>query len=791
MGMKKMILMGVLLFSCPGLWTNPVFGADPLPADFPQFKITQNGPTAPGLLIGSVSSTNSAVGSYFMIMDNNAAPVFYSKTQSLGTLECNGLFSESKPIPGQQKKFTYNLKDRNFTIVDSFAAKNGYMADNHDFQVLPNGHVLILIYDTNIVDMSKIIEGGHPSATVSGAVIQELDCNKNLIWQWRTLDHIPIIDSYKDITTANFGYVHVNSVAMDPIDGNIILSCREASEVVKVSRATGEIMWQMTGKHNEFTFINEHPENAPRYFKLQHDVRRLSNGNLTIFDNGADEAIGDQERQYSRAVEYALDEVNKTATMVWEYRNTPDFRALTGGSATRLSNGNTVINWGGAAKAGTAAAMTEANPSQQLVYEIWPSQPKVTGGFQRIIWPLDNLTQSVIRSELLDGNTYDFNYGDQVTGVKLKIASVEPGYNEVQVKMEPFAPLFPAFPGKTPRVLPVRITISGTAISYITADILLDAVSFGFADRSGQFGYANPDTLTIYYRPTVGLGQFTPLAPTTYNPVKKELKATMTNFGEFMIGLPDVQEVALAPILIDPADQTKVNQTLPVSFFWTPRGFGRYYQFQVSEDDDFENLAVNEEWLSDTRYSWSSAKPETTYYYRVRTKVYGADGVTFVEGDWSTASFRTIQPTIEVIAPKQGDRLVRGLDTFIQWTDNLTEKVAIELYKGGSLVQTIGTSAVTAYEWEVGLALMPGCDYSIKIKSSVDANIFDTSDLFSIAVPAGDFNCDGCVGPEDLTVFTNDWLKEQGDLQTDLDHSGRVDIADLAILAENWMKSCV
>jgi hypothetical protein len=39
MGMKKMILMGVLLFSFPVLWTNPVFGADPLPADFPAVTI--------------------------------------------------------------------------------------------------------------------------------------------------------------------------------------------------------------------------------------------------------------------------------------------------------------------------------------------------------------------------------------------------------------------------------------------------------------------------------------------------------------------------------------------------------------------------------------------------------------------------------------------------------------------------------------------------------------------------------------------------------------------------------
>ena len=90
----------------------------------------------------------------------------------------------------------------------------------------------------------------------------------------------------------------MNSVELDEIDGNIIMSCRETSEVIKVSRVTGEVMWRMGAKQNEFTFINEHPETAPRHFKLTHDVRRHANGHLTMFDNGAD--AKDMERPYSR-----------------------------------------------------------------------------------------------------------------------------------------------------------------------------------------------------------------------------------------------------------------------------------------------------------------------------------------------------------------------------------------------------------------------------------------------------------------------------------------------------------
>jgi len=756
MNRKKSVLMIVVLASLLGLVQGSALFAQP--ADFPTFDITQNGDTAPGLLIGSVRSSNPEVGSYFMIMDNDAVPVFYSLTESLGGLKCNGLFAEKRDIPDHRKKVTWHMKDRDFVEVDSFEAANGYMADGHDFQVLPNGHVLILIYDNNIVDMSEIVEGGHPAANVRGAVIQELDANKNVIFQWRSLDYIPVTDSYKDITGASIGYIHVNSVHFDPIDGNIILSCRETSEAVKISRVTGELIWRMTGKHNEFTFINEHPENAPNYFFVPHDIRRLANGHLTIFDNGNDEQIGGG-RTYSRAVEYALDEVNKTATMVWEYTNDPNFLALTGGSATRLPNGNTIINWGGAAKVGEAAAMTEANPDQQLVYEIWPHEEDVTGGFQRIIWPLDDLTVSVTHTELLEGNTYVFNDGDDITGVTLEINTIDEGYNEVEVKREPFAPLFPHFAGKAPRVLPVRISISELDIAYINADIALDAVSFGFADSSGQFGYVDPDDLTIYYRATVGSGIFTPLS-TTYNPVKQELQATMTDFGEFIIGFPDLQESANPPLLIDPADQSTLNNELPVSFFWSPRGIARYCQLQVATDETFTTPLVDEDWMTDWRYTWSSADPNTTYYYRVRSKVYDTDGTSIVSGDWSTASFQTVPPMIEVTAPVENELWTRGLDFFTLWQDNIDEDVVIDLYKGATMVMTIDTvSSIGAYEWEVDLGLDPGTDYSIKVSSSTDPTLYDFSETFRIDIPVGDLNGDGEVNLLDLAILAANYLK--------------------------------
>ncbi|MHC4694266.1 MAG: hypothetical protein ACYS67_16120, partial [Planctomycetota bacterium] len=120
--------------------------------------------------------------------------------------------------------------------------------------------------------------------------------------------------------------------------------------------------------------------------------------------------------------------------------------------------------------------------------------------------------------------------------------------------------------------------------------------------------------------------------------------------------------------------------------------------------------------------------------------------------------------------------------------DNIAEDVVIELYKDDTLVETIGTvPSDRAYEWEVGLALEPGCDYSIKIKSSTNGALYDESDgTFSIDVPTGDFNCDGCVGPDDLGVLIDEWLQEHGGLIADLYENGKIDFFDLAVFAENF-----
>jgi hypothetical protein len=126
---------------------------------------------------------------------------------------------------------------------------------------------------------------------------------------------------------------HPNSIDFD-LDGGIIVSYRDLSAVVKVDRKTHKIVWQLGGTQNQFTFVGD-PLGG---FDGQHTARVLPNGHLLIFDNG-----WTHSPPTSRAVEYAIDTVSKTATMVWQYSASPPIFNDFTGSAQRLANGNTLV----------------------------------------------------------------------------------------------------------------------------------------------------------------------------------------------------------------------------------------------------------------------------------------------------------------------------------------------------------------------------------------------------------------------------------------------------------------
>jgi hypothetical protein len=132
-------------------------------------------------------------------------------------------------------------------------------------------------------------------------------------------------------------------------------------EITKIDRQTGEIIWRFGGiksRNNQFLFIND-----LRTFSHQHDIRRLPNGNITLFDNG-----NLLMPRYSSSLEYYLDEQNKTATLIWEYHDQSVY-SFGMGSSRRLNDGHTLLGWGASLAQSVTEVSYDGTKTFELIYD--------------------------------------------------------------------------------------------------------------------------------------------------------------------------------------------------------------------------------------------------------------------------------------------------------------------------------------------------------------------------------------------------------------------------------------
>ncbi|MGA2298402.1 MAG: aryl-sulfate sulfotransferase, partial [FCB group bacterium] len=298
---------------------------------------------------------------YFYLIDN------YGKMQFGDSTNKNRSFLFKPLTNGQWISYVgnnYLLYDENMKLVDSIPFPKSYIVDPHEVTVLSNGHYLLLCQENVFVDLSKIVKGGQENAQIISNVLIETDRTGTIYWLWKAYDYLKITDVTPDIdlTQLSIDYTHINSFE-DTQDGNILISFRHLDEITKINKKTGQIIWRLGGsmcKNNQFTFLNDsnNDNNGFVGFSHQHSVSLLANGDLLMLDNG-----NLKNPPYSRAVEYKIDETLKTVKKVWEYRNSPDIYQYIMGSAFRLSNGNTLINWGN-------SKMTEVKPDNSVAFDL-------------------------------------------------------------------------------------------------------------------------------------------------------------------------------------------------------------------------------------------------------------------------------------------------------------------------------------------------------------------------------------------------------------------------------------
>ena len=282
------------------------------------------------------------------------------------------------------------IREMSIGDLNNRLAAAGYdwsaMAIHHDFALLPNGHIILLVnLSENFTDLP-----GYPGTTsVTGDALVDVDQNWNPVWVWNTFDHLDINRHPRGLPD----WTHGNAVIYSPDDGNLLYSSRHQSWVIKIDyedgNGNGDILWKL-GYQGDFTLDSGAPAS---WMYGQHGIRIWSPNStgiftLGLFDNGYVRVLDNtgalcgttgQPACYSRAPLFQVDEATHTAHVIWEDLPLPFSAAL--GSVELLANGDVEFDEG----------FLPANPFDSHVLEVTQQTTPQT------VWELDVTGQAGYR----------------------------------------------------------------------------------------------------------------------------------------------------------------------------------------------------------------------------------------------------------------------------------------------------------------------------------------------------------------------------------------------------------
>lgn len=313
------------------------FGTGALPADLAQIELEEIGtPTAPVSLVEIASAgATTPPGFTGLLMVERGKIVGYIRVPGSlfgATRRANGEIVVVHPTLGLVR----HRPDG--SVIDQLSQPPAgvlYRRIHHDVTATASNTLLFIANDTLTIDGTHVIgESLWEWNPATGAIAKRWSSFTHL--DWRTERGPPGSRSVPG------NWLHGNGIKYGP-RGNIVMSLRNISQVISISPDFSTLEWKLGGASPTLTLAA-----ADRFFG-QHYVSEPAPNRILVYDNGfarpgcttyADAAC------YTRAVEYEINAVARTATQRWEYRHSPKIYADLVGSAVRLSNGNTVVLFG-------------------------------------------------------------------------------------------------------------------------------------------------------------------------------------------------------------------------------------------------------------------------------------------------------------------------------------------------------------------------------------------------------------------------------------------------------------
>ena len=241
---------------------------------------------------------------------------------------------------------------------------------HHDVYELPNRNLIICVGRRD----AFIELNGEPVQSDSDFMIHFDRSTFQITGQWDMRKHLDV--SRDDLNFFRPGdWLHMNGLAFDQKDGSIFVSAKNQG-LIKISW-NDELKWILSPKKNWgrsgaegdgfdtrpylLTALDKNGEPYSEAIQMgdqsaddfdfpwgPHAPKLLPNGNLILFDNGTYRNFDNQNR-YSRAVEYEIDNENRTVKQVWQYgkeRGEAFFSAIVSDVDYLTETGNVLVTSG-------------------------------------------------------------------------------------------------------------------------------------------------------------------------------------------------------------------------------------------------------------------------------------------------------------------------------------------------------------------------------------------------------------------------------------------------------------
>ncbi len=312
------------------------------------------------------TSAMEAPGDYFLGFRNsgltildNLGRVTWFKPTAFGFNNFEPQTLDGRPVltyfrtPTPNRDGAYVILNRHYRKVAEVTPGNGYKADMHEFHLTGRGTALILAYRTVRWDLRAV--GGPADGPVADCVVQEIDLKTGaVLFEWHAVGNIGLRRSReRRHGPGSWDAFHLNSV--EPDGKALLVSSRWTSSIYRVGRASGQVNWVLRGDGGRSDF----KVGRAARFAAQHDVRRLPNGEISLFDNA-----GVPGRRVASVLILKLEGKGRgrRAVKVARYRNPDGEASAATGGAEVLPDGNVLAGWG------NSASLTEFSPEGKVLF---------------------------------------------------------------------------------------------------------------------------------------------------------------------------------------------------------------------------------------------------------------------------------------------------------------------------------------------------------------------------------------------------------------------------------------